>query len=190
MDASPIAQIEAAMVAQLRIGFAGLGVEVENYSGQLDDDAFEWIRTLPAIWVSFDEHTHVEQVGANSTKFNGRFVAIAAARVLGPEPDRRQGNAGELGVYQLQEQAKITLANMTLGLPIEPINVGAMKSMLKGRPAHGDAVAVYAQYFSTWWVEYFDKTANDPPLNGVNLNYFLSSGHTTPDASDSVDLTA
>ena len=49
-----VSAIENQMVAALKAAATSFRVPtIESYAGQLDDDALEWVRQLPAIWVVF-----------------------------------------------------------------------------------------------------------------------------------------
>lgn len=186
---SPIAQIEQGIVQRLQAGLPG--VQVESYAGQLDDDALEWIRRLPAVWVTFDRAATVKRTGARSWHYAGRFVVLAAQRALRGEPTRRLGTGADAGVYQLLEDAKQLLANQTLGLAIEALDPGAITPVLQARFA-AEAIAVFSQAYDCAWAETVPAPALTPEgeLQGVGLRYYLKPGDDQPDAEDRVTLAA
>lgn len=196
MATSAITMIEAGLVARLRSKM-GASLQVESYGGQLDDDAWEWVRRLPAMWVAFDRIVGVKQLSARTFRKTGRFGVVAAQRAF-REPERRLGVAAgtgqDRGVFQLLEDAEEALVGRTLQLPIDPIKPGAITPLLQGRP-QGEAIAVYVQAFETWWVERRDgEDADelDPPgeLHGIGLTYFLQPDDGVADAADDVDIPA
>ena len=185
--ATPAIQlIEVAMVTAVKAAFAGSNVAVESYAGQLDDEAFAWLHTLPAVWISFDRTTEVRQISTEQYLYAGRFVLLAAARALGPEPERRLGNGTDVGVYQLLEDAKNALFNQTLGLPIEPIVPGLIAPVMQGRPQR-EAIAVWSQAFSTWWVESAPQPAA-PDLVSIQASYYTPPGAAAPAVTDTITL--
>jgi len=188
---SPLQQIENALVARLRTvvrPYAGL--VVESYGAQLDDELFDWVRTLPASWVTFDKIDESKRIGRHSFLVRGTFEVLCAQRALN-ENERRLGGPGSaqsVGVYQLLEDNKLALVNQKLGLQIQPLTPGAVRPVMKGR-AGAEAVAVYAQSFSTQWSEIFpDDESAYPDLLRIGLNYLLKPGDDVIDSSDLVTL--
>lgn len=185
---SPLAQIEQAVVAHLRaVTRAYSGLTVESYGAQLDDELFGWVRTLPAVWVTFDKVSDVTRISRRSFRQTGHFEVLSAQRALA-ENDARMGGpvaARDVGVYQIVEDNKLALANQKLGLAITPFTPGAIRPVMKGE-VNRDAIAVYAQSFSTTWVEEIE----DPPVSPdgilelVGLNYLLKPGDDEVDSQD------
>lgn len=80
---SPIRQIEAALVARLSAVQRTSGqIKAESYGGQLDDELFGWVRTLPGVWVTFDAVTEFKRVGRRTFKAKGNFEVLVAQRHL------------------------------------------------------------------------------------------------------------
>lgn len=185
---SPVQQVELAMLARLRdVTRPYTGLNIESYGAQLDDETFAWLRTMPASWVTFDKIEENKRLSKHSFKVSATFEVLVAQRAL-VENARRlgaPGHADNVGVYQLLEDNKLALVNQSLGLAIQPLVPGPVRSVMKG-VAGRDAVAVYAQAFRTEWMEvYPEDTSSDPMLLSVGLNYLLKPGD---DAPDSVDL--
>lgn len=195
MDAatSPIALIEQAIVQRLRSvprGYAGL--QVESYAGQLDDELFAWVRTLPASWVTFNQVQDVKRVGAHSLRHHGSFEVLCAQRALQENAGRLNSAASgaDVGVYQLLEDNKLALVNQALGLPIQALQPGAIRPVMKGL-VNREAVVVYAQEFHTAWQEVFEDPAATPAgeLQTVGFSYYLKPQHAAPgDAPDASDV--
>lgn len=188
---SPVQQIELAMVARLaQITRSYQGLVVESYGAQLDDELFAWVRTLPATWVTFDKVDQVQRVGRHSFRTSGSFEVLVAQRAL-VENERRFGGPGSaqnVGAYQLLEDNKLALVNQSLGLRIAPLTPGPIRSVMKGL-ANRDAVAVYAQTFTTRWMEEFpDDESAYPDLLRIGLNYLIKPGDEEIDTSDLVTL--
>lgn len=189
--ASPIQLVEQALVDRLRDAVrAYKGLVVESYGAQLDDETFGWVRTLPATWVTFDKLSDMRRVGRTAVRCSADFEVLVAQRAL-RENDRRLGAPGVaegVGIYQLLEDNKLLLANRKLGLAIQPLTPGAVRSVMKGM-AGRDAVAVYAQTFSTGWVETLpDPDMTDEDLLTIGLDYLLKPGDDTADSGDVVTL--
>jgi phage gp37-like protein len=191
--ADMISTVESAIVGQLRAvqrGYAGL--MVESYAGQLDDELFAWIRTLPATWVTFDQVQEPKRLGAHTFQVQASFEVLCAQRALTENAGRlNAASAGmEVGVYQLLHDNKLALANNKLGLSIGPLMPGAIRPVMKSM-VNREAVAVYAQRFSTVWVEVYADADLVPPgeLQTIGLSYYLKPQHSAAgDEADATDL--
>lgn len=185
---SPIAQIEAAMVARLTAAVRASGqLKAESYGGQLDDDLFAWARVLPAVWVTFDAVTEFKRTGRRTFKVKGAFEVLSAQRHLVQDVRRLNDDTKgrEVGAYELVEQNKLILVNQDLGLAIQPFTPGAIRSVMKGM-VNRDAITVLAQTFNTEWMEEYEEPAAVPEgyLETVAVDYLLKPGDNTADSSD------
>lgn len=188
MDTSPIKQIEEALVAAIKAAMPT--VEVDSYAGQLDDEQANWVRRLPAIWVTFERITEVRRVGRRKLRNTARFQIMAAQRALTNEPAGRLGAHGELGVYELLDlQVKRALLDSNLGLAIEPLVPAGTQMVLQGF-FERDAVAVMSMAWITKYIDAVDEPDLVPPgeLHTIGLNYPLKPGDDVPEASDIVTL--
>jgi phage gp37-like protein len=188
---SPILLIEQAIVQQLRTVPRSYKPLIESYAAQLDDEMFGWIRTLPAVWVTFGDVKNVQRKGVHSYIHSGTFEVLSAQRALGENAGRMAGEAraDSLGVYELLEHNKLALVNQKLGLPIDPITPGPIRPVMKGM-VNNHAVVIYAQEFSTRWMEVYPDPDSVPAgeLVSVGLEYFLKPQHSHPgDPPDKTD---
>lgn len=191
MSASPIALVEAAMVQRLstlqRPG--GVKLQAESYAAQLDDETFAWMRQLPATWVTFDAVTDVRRVGSRTFRVAASFEVLVAQRHL--QQDKRRLNdeakGRDVGVYQLLAQNQLALANQKLGLAIQPLTPGPIRAVMKTQQQR-EAIAVYAQRFTTVWMDEIPEEAVTPDgiLITVGLDYLLKPGDDEADSSDLV----
>lgn len=190
---SPVRQIEQALITQLRqVQRSYPEPVIESYAGQLDDELFAWIRTLPAVWVTFDQVTSAKRTGVHSWLMDGTFEVLSAQRALVRNEARLAGaeRGASVGVYELIEDNKLALVNQKLGLPIDPLRPGAIRPVVKGN-VRGEPVAIYAQVFHTRWTEVYPDPDALPAgeLVKVGLDYFLKPQHTPPaDPADKSDL--
>lgn len=193
MATGAIALIEAAIVAKLRtVQRAYAGLLVESYAGQLDDELFDWVRTLPACWVTFGGAPEYKRTGARSFKVRGTFEVLVAQRALVENAGRLNSAAtgADVGVYALLEDNKLALVNQQLGLLVQPLTPGPVRAVMKSR-INRDAVVVYAQEFATEWQEVFEQEALSPDgtLVTVGMNYWLKPDHSVAtDPADKSDL--
>lgn len=77
--------------------------------------------------------------------------------------------------------------NQSLGLQIQPITPGAIRSVMKGM-VNREAITVLAQAFSTEWMEDYPDAALTPDgeLVTVGLEYLIKPGDDVTDTSDLV----
>lgn len=185
-----MAQIEQAIVQRLRTVARGYRPVVESYGGQLDDEMFGWVRALPAVWVTFDG-AQPTRLGQRTWRVVGTFEVLAAQRALVQAQARQADDDGgqDVGVYQLLEDNKAALVNQVLGLQIEPITPGPMRSVAKSM-VNRDAIVVMAQQFRTTWTEIYPDADLSPAGDFITLglSYLLKPGDDTADASDTVTL--
>lgn len=189
---SPIALIEAAIVQQLRTVPRAYKPLIESYAAQLDDAMFDWLRSLPAVWVTFGDVKSVQRKGVHSYMHSGSFEVLSAQRALGENAGRLAGESrgDSIGVYEMLEHNKLALVNQKLGLPIDPLVPGAIRPVMKGMVMN-QAVVIYAQEFSTRWMETYPDPDSVPAgqLVTVGLNYFLRPDHNpATDPPDKTDL--
>lgn len=187
---SPITLIEDAIVARLSAVQRAYGLlRAESYGGQLDDETFGWVRSLPAVWVTFDAVTESRRVGRHTFKLKGTFEVLSAQRHLVQDQRRMNGgNSGlDVGVYELVEDNKLALVNQALGLAIQPMSPGAIRSVAKSM-VNREAITVLSQSFTTEWMEEYPDAALTPDgtLTTVGLNYLLKPGDNVADSSDTV----
>jgi phage gp37-like protein len=189
---SPVRLIENAMVTRLAEVERGYKRPVvESYAGQLDDELFSWVRTLPAVWVTFSGTTETKRVGANSWIVRGTFEVLSAQRALVKNEARLAGveRGDAVGVYELMEDNKLALINQKLDLGIDPIQPGAIRSVVKGN-VRGEPIAIFAQEFRTGWREVNPSEDAEPSgtLIRVGLNYHLGINGQLPTEPTRTDL--
>lgn len=187
---SPIKLIEQAILARLRsVSRPYTGLTIESYGAQLDDELFGWVRTVPATWVTFDKVSESTRISRKRFRHTATFEVLCAQRALGENDGRMGGTllARDVGVYDLLEDNKLALANQRLGMAIDPITPGAIRSVMKGM-AQRDAMAIYAQAFRTSWVEEIpdEELDTDGVLIHVGLHYLLKPGDDVADSHDEV----
>ncbi len=199
---SPIKLVEQAMLERLRnVPRSYSGMALESYAAQLDDELFNWVRTLPATWVTFGEVKESKRISAQTFRVTATFEVLCAQRALQENAARLNSSAAaDIGVYQLLDDNKIALVNQRLGLGLEPITPGGIRPVMKGL-ANRDAVVVYAQEFKTSWYETYPVQGVGPEIGAdgqplpdgqlisVGFDYFLKPQHSYPaNPADSSDL--
>jgi len=192
-SASPIALIENAIVECLRAApRAYTGLTVTSYAGQLDDELYSWIRTMPAAWVTFSGAPEYKRISLRSMKVRATFEVLCAQRALDENAGRLNDstNGADVGIYKILEDNKLALVNQQLGLKIHPITPGPIRAVVKNM-VNREAVVVYGQEFSTEWTESFEQEAAVPggELQTIGMDFYLKPQHTAPgDPADKSDL--
>lgn len=93
----------------------------------------EWILQqqvkFPAAWIVWAGWATGDLQGPGSYQLPSRFILVLAAESLRNEVSTRQGSVGQVGSYQLLMDACGLLANHKLGLDINPIRIGAARTL-------------------------------------------------------------
>lgn len=183
-----IAAIETAIIARIKAA-AGLAYlrEVDSYGGQFDDETFDVIRVLPAVWITFAGSARPEQKGTGKFLTPATFAVMCCARSVRSErTTRHDGPGGEVGVYTILRDVRNLLIMQDLGLEIDHLRPGAVRTLYNTRLRAG-GLAVFAQ---EWHTKYVDEVPDEAAVDllRVSLNYALKPGDDQPDASDLVQL--
>lgn len=166
-----VTQIENAMIARLKQGLGELVREVRSYSGELDGEPASVIRQLPAVWVTFGgiQGSELLSTARNKWRDKGRFVVIAGTRSVRSDEATRHGGAAknEVGSYQLVYAIRRLLGRQDLGLPIDFLMPGAVRTLFNTE-LQNHAMSVFACEFDTR----FDQVALENgkfPLSAADL---------------------
>lgn len=149
-------QTEDAIIARLRLGLGRMVTEVGSYGGELDEGLEEAIRRFPAAWVTFGGVTKTDPYGTSRQKFKatGQFVVMVGERSVRSEAAGRRGGPaeGEVGSYPLVYAVRRLLSSQDLGLPIEALMPGRVRTLYNTR-LERQAFSVFACEFQTAWIE-------------------------------------
>ncbi|GAA5102747.1 phage protein Gp37 [Wohlfahrtiimonas larvae] len=114
-----IATVETRIVERLREGLGDIVASIGSYGGELDDNVFDSIRVLPAIWVTYGGSSRIEVANTARSRFREthQFITMIAVRSVRSEEAQRLGGTDlyEVGSYQLIRAVKYLLTNQTLG---------------------------------------------------------------------------
>lgn len=182
-----LAAIETAIIARIKNATLPYLHSVESYGGQFDDEAFDVVRVLPAVWVTFAGAAKPEQKGEQKFLTPATFAVMCCARSTRSErTTRHNGPAGEVGVYQILADIKQLLLMQDLGLAIDHFRPGAIRT-LYNTTLRNSGLAVFSQ---EWHTKFVDTVAPDASvdLQRVGLNYRIKPGDDVTDASDIVTL--
>jgi phage gp37-like protein len=185
-----LAAIEAAIIERIQ-GAAGMAYlrSVESYGGQFDDDTFDVVRILPAVWVTFAGAGKPHQTSADRFLTPVTMAVMCCARSVRSEQATRQdGPGGEIGVYRIVKDVRTLLLMQDLGLEIDHLRPGAIRTLYNTK-LRSAGLAVFAQEWHTKFVDTVPPEANVTELLSVGLNYLLKPGDAVADASDTVTFT-
>lgn len=134
-----IGSIEEAILTRIRAASdAGtLGYRVRTItslpSESLDDFFTREVIQFPAVAAVFAGCPTPEDMGRGQTwRYAPTFVLVVAAANARNERATRQGAAGEVGSYQLAHDVTRLLVGQRLGLEIDPLEPGPVRSLFTG----------------------------------------------------------
>lgn len=136
---------------------------VAPYGGEFDNEAAlkTALNTLPAAYPILVDERQVEERGRGRWLMEGVFAVFFAAQNKRNSYAARHGAAGDVGVYQMAQDARRLLSEQTLGLgadisPLVPLRLKPFPVVRIG----GDQVSVLVAEFST---RYLVEAAADLP---------------------------
>lgn len=189
------AQIEDAIIALINdaseTGALGYRLaQVGSYGGEFDDETFfTQFRKFPAAWVTVGG-SKPRRISARKWELSPTIAVMVGTRNVRGERQTRHGTVGEPGSYQLLQDVRLLLAGQALGLPIEPLSLGADRTLFNTRQGN-EARSVLAAEFGTRFVFTTpENTTGLPDLTRIGLHYYLKPGDSTEDAADEVVLAA
>jgi phage gp37-like protein len=187
------AAIEDAIIARLQAAndSGALGyrlAQVASYGGEFDDETFfTQFRKFPAAWVTIGG-SKAKAISARKTLLMPVIAVMVGTRNVRGERQTRHGVLDQPGSYQLLDDVRRLLAGQTFDLAIEPLSVGADRTLFNVRRG-SEALSVLAAEFSTRFTFGIDEeTASLPDMTSLNLRYFLKPGDDVEDATDVITL--
>lgn len=181
--------IEDAILAAIKdaSGLAYLKT-VATYSGELDDDLNNVVRSFPAVWVVFGGSGKPSKVGPEKWKTPATFVTMVATRNLRNEAAARKGGAVEIGTYEMIKHVKTLMLGQDFGLKIERFEPGPVRTLYNTK-IRASGLSVFSLEWTTAFIEK-TPTVEEGDLLKVGFNYFIKPGDDVADATDLVNLGA
>lgn len=182
MSALDLDTIENALVMRLKQGLGRLVMDVQSYGGELDDDLTDVVRRFPAAWVTFGGITRTERTttARDKVKASGTWVVMVGARNLHDRNAGRKGGCGEVGAYQLVQAVRRLLQQQDLGLPIDYLQPGRVRTLYNTR-IQNEPIAVFACEFATAWIEH-SMDNQTWPVDGRPEDAVFQGNHGQKDA--------
>ncbi len=183
-----IDQIEDAIVAKIKnaSGMAYLKT-LASYGGELDDDLDKVVRSYPAVWIIYAGGGKPKKIANGKWKTPATFALMAAARNVRNEAATRKGSSGEVGSYQILKDASALILGQDLGLKIENLEPGAVRSLYNTK-IRASGLSVLSQEWTTAYIQ-TKPTEAEVDLLRIGLNYYIKPGDDVVDASDDLTLT-
>lgn len=148
-------RVERAIVDRLRLGLARMVRTCESYGGELDDDLANVITQLPAVWVTFGGIRDTRPVSTARAKYRATgtwVVMIGEKTAVRSNRTGRQGGAliTEVGTYPLLYAVRRLLSGQELGLPIDRLKPGRVRTLFNTRVAQTPMTAFAAEFHADW----------------------------------------
>lgn len=172
--------------------------EIRTYGGEFDDETLAFVKTFPAIWVTYQGSTS-EKTSHNKTEYKSTFVVLVGARSLRNEESQRHSVGADIGTFEMLDRVQRLLSVNDLSSQnikgLAPLELGKTKTVFN-TTTRGQSISVLAQEFTTQYeIQASDRdreeAETDAMLTHVNLNYYFDPkdyGITEADASDLVKL--
>jgi phage gp37-like protein len=175
-----IHELEDAMLKRIRDAQAA-GVwpykilTIDNYAGQIDEGQQSTFK-FPAVFCSFVKWRRKASLGERTRLIVVDMMVYICARNPRNSRAARQGDAGEVGSYQMAEDLVALLENQRLGMPMhQPLMATGVETVYIGRKADGanaeSILAIPMECEFTW-------QAALPDCAQVSLDDWLRTGQT------------
>ncbi|ENX33935.1 hypothetical protein F889_02599 [Acinetobacter colistiniresistens] len=170
--------------------------EIKTYGGEFDDGLLSWVKTFPAIWVTFQGSGTPTKLGHNKTEYPVTFVVLVGARSLRNEEAQRHGAINDIGSFLMLKH----IQKLLIGNDLSSVGVKGLRALELGRTktifntkAQAQSVNVLSQEFHTQFVisasdrlREEDETEED--LIRINVDYHFEPDDGVKDESDLIEL--
>jgi phage gp37-like protein len=146
-----IGELEDAIVArlkELRLALPYRLPTVESYGGQIIEEKQSTFK-FPAVFVAFTGSQHTKSLGEKDRIMTVSLILYVATRNPRNERATRQGDANEVGSYQLAEDVIAALENQRVGMPMyQPLRHTKIETLFVAHKSDGaKAESILAVYF-------------------------------------------
>ncbi|QHH96692.1 phage protein Gp37 [Acinetobacter dispersus] len=170
--------------------------DIKTYGGEFDDGTLAWVKTFPAIWVTFQGSGTPKKIGHSTTEYPVTFVVLVGARSLRNEEAQRHGALNDIGTYlMLKHVQKLLIGNDLSSRKVKglaPLSLGRTKTIFNGR-TQGQSISVLSQEFHTQYViEASDRVREEEETEAdlikINVDYHFEPDDGFKDESDLIQL--
>lgn len=149
-----LTRIQAAMVARLEAGLGKAVRSCDYYAGEIDD-LENAVKAFPAAYVAFGgmSDSSSRRLGKPDWKESGSFVVVVGDRLVRRSQGLRIGAGkvtGDVGVNRLVWAVRRLLGGQRLGLPIERLQPGKVKTLASGKFATEHWCVMSVEFKTSW----------------------------------------
>ncbi|MDS7929623.1 DUF1834 family protein [Acinetobacter sp. V102_4] len=170
--------------------------EIKTYGGEFDDETLVFIRSFPAIWVTFQGSGKPHKISNNKTEYPLTFVVMVGARSLRNEEARRHGTLTNIGTYDMLSNVHELLTGNNLSsvgvCGLEPLALGRTQTIFNTK-TQTSSISVLAQEFTTQYIltasdRDREEEAEEAYLERINIDYHFNPNDYGMYESDLVEL--
>lgn len=170
--------------------------EIKTYGGEFDDGLLSWVKTFPAIWVTFQGSGTPEKIGNDKTKYPVTFVVLVGARSMRNEETQRHGTIHDIGTFlMLKHVQKILIGNDLSSADVKglaPLSLGRTKTIFNSK-TQSQSISVLSQEFHTQFTittsdRVRDEEETEAELIRINVDYHFEPEDGFKDESDLIEL--
>lgn len=170
--------------------------EIKTYGGEFDDGTLSWVKTFPAIWVTFQGSDTPKKTSHNKTEYPVTFVVLVGARSMRNEEAQRLGVLNDIGSYLMLKHVQMLLIGNDLSSEgvngLSPLELGRTKTIFNGK-TQSNSISVLSQEFHTQYTitasdRDREEEDTEEDLLRVNVDYYFEPNDGLKDASDLIEL--
>lgn len=169
---------------------------IKTYGGEFDGETLAFVKTFPAIWVTFQGSGTPKKISHNKTEYPVTLIVLVGARSVRNEEAQRLGAGRDIGTFKMLSHVH----NLLIGNDLSSVGVKGLASLELGRTktifnttTRDQSVSVLAQEFHTQYtITASDRDREEAEtvedLLGVQVDYYYQPDDGIVDASDRVEF--
>lgn len=169
---------------------------IKTYGGEFDGETLAFVKTFPAIWVTFQGSGTPKKISHNKTEYPVTLIVLVGARSVRNEEAQRLGAGRDIGTFKMLSHVQ----NLLIGNDLSSVGVKGLASLELGRTktifnttTREQSVSVLAQEFHTQYtITASDRDREEAEtvedLLGVQVDYYYQPDDGIVDASDRVEF--
>lgn len=181
--------VERAIVERLRTGLGKMVRACESYGGELDDDLATVVKLLPAVWVTFGGIEKTVPVSTARREFRSTGIWVV---MIGEKTNVRSNVAGrrggpllsEVGTYPLLYAVRRLLSSQDLGVAIDFLRPGRVRTLFNSRVAQTPVTAFAAEFRADFIENALPMDAWPAPSGADDLDALFTRYGAHTDAPD------
>lgn len=171
--------------------------EIKTYGGEFDDDTLAFVKTFPAIWVTFVGSGSPKKTSHNKTVYPLTFAVLVGSRSVRNEEAGRHGAGSNIGTFEMLNRVQ----NLMIGNDLSQVDVVGLAELELGKTktifntaTRSQSLSVLAQEFTTaYTITASDRDRTEAEtetyIERINVDYYFDpKDFGLADASDLVEL--